>query len=146
MPTRSNDRMPRGARTILDRFNLGDCFRTTDGGSSWIARCRHCSAGWLIPKDAREAPELAAHALKHAIVIHRLPCVARPIRRRVVVRVGGRMIIALTQRVSPARAAMDCDHSATVEITYESSGSAHDVAPFGSPPLSTARRPEFHTH
>jgi hypothetical protein len=80
-------------------------------------------------KHAREAPELIEHALKHRVLIRRLPRVARPIQRRIIVRVGGRMISAITQHVSSARAAIDHHELVTVEVAYESSGSLHGASP-----------------
>jgi hypothetical protein len=147
MASRSNARMPRGARSLLDRFNLRACYRVKDGGSSWITRCRHCSAGWLLSKDTRDVDELIEHAAKHRIAILRMPCVPRPIQRRIVIRVGGRLIGAVTQHVSVARAEVDHCRAVTVEVCYESSGSTHGVSPFKvCPPPSARVHREFHAH
>lgn len=144
--------MNRGMRTLPDRFDLGACYHLKDAGSCWIARCRYCSAGWLPAKDRRDAPELVAHALTHGIVIERRCCVPRPVRRRILVRIGGRLVGAITQRISASRAMLELGELATVEIDYESSRESHGLSPGStllttrgecSPLSSAALAPEF---
>lgn len=68
----------REQRSLIEQIDLSPCYAVSDGGASWIVRCRHCSAGWLPSKDSRAglAPLLRHARKKHKI---RLQSIPRPI-------------------------------------------------------------------
>jgi hypothetical protein len=127
-----------GARSLIERFDLSPCFIVKDGGDCWVVRCRHCAAGWL-PQKCRSrgsrgsVPNLLEHARGHGLELRRRPRVKRPIERRLVVRLNGRVIKTIRNRISLARAALEDGGDVTIECTYA-------AAPAGPPatPVSPA--------
>ena len=81
------------------------CFEITDGGSSWIIRCRRCGAGWFQEKgECSNADAVIEHAMTHQLLTSR----AEELRARLTA-VGGAIAQVLTE--ISARMAAPADRS-----------------------------------